>query len=58
VPDCPIVVGSGVERETVAELLRVADGAIVGTAIKQGGCTTAPGDPIRVAALARGARGK
>ena len=29
VPDRPILVGSGVEPDTVAELLRVADGAIV-----------------------------
>ena len=57
VPDRPILVGSGVEPETVGELLRVADGAIVGTWVKRDGRTTAPVDPERVATLARAARG-
>jgi uncharacterized protein len=56
VPDRPILVGSGVTPETVAELLAVADGAIVGTWIKEGGRTTNPVDPDRVAAVARAAR--
>jgi uncharacterized protein len=56
VPDRPILVGSGVEPDTVAELLQVADGAIVGTWIKRDGRTTAPVDPARVAAVARAAR--
>src|SRR2546430_9329658 len=37
-------VGSGVTLETVAELLSVADGAIVGTAVKQGGDVRNPVD--------------
>jgi membrane complex biogenesis BtpA family protein len=49
--DTPVLVGSGVTPETVADLLRVADGAIVGTALKESGETTAPVDADRVAAL-------
>ncbi|WP_254766080.1 BtpA/SgcQ family protein [Salinilacihabitans rarus] len=49
--DAPILVGSGVREGTVEDLLSVADGAIVGTALKEGGETTAPVDEERVAAL-------
>ncbi|NLE59812.1 MAG: BtpA/SgcQ family protein [Planctomycetes bacterium] len=56
VPDRPIYVGSGATPETVAELLVAADGVIVGTAIKQGGVTTAPVDSARAAALVKAAR--
>ena len=49
--DTPVLVGSGVRSDTVAEVLSVADGAIVGTALKAGGETTAPVDQERVAAL-------
>lgn len=56
VPDRPILVGSGVAPDTVAELLQIADGAIVGTWVKREGRTTAPVDPERVAAIARAAR--
>src|SRR5437879_7347839 len=38
---------SGVTLETVAELLSVADGAIVGTAVKQGGDVRNPVDRDR-----------
>jgi uncharacterized protein len=47
VPDRPLLVGSGATPETAAELLSVADALIVGTAIKQGGRTTAEVDPQR-----------
>jgi membrane complex biogenesis BtpA family protein len=47
----PVFVGSGVTRETVAETLDVADGAIVGTALKADGETTAPVEESRVRAL-------
>jgi membrane complex biogenesis BtpA family protein len=53
VPGHPILVGSGVTPETAADLLRVADGAIVGTWLKRDGRTANPVDPARVAALAR-----
>ncbi len=55
VPDRPILVGSGVTPETVADLLAVADGAIVGTWIKRDGRTAGPVDPERVAAVAQAA---
>ena len=49
--DAPVIVGSGVTAETIGTVLDVADGAIVGTALKEDGETTAPVDPDRVAAL-------
>ncbi|GAA0264072.1 BtpA/SgcQ family protein [Halobacterium noricense] len=49
--DAPLFVGSGVTRKTVAETLGVADGAIVGTALKEGDETTAPVDESRVRSL-------
>jgi membrane complex biogenesis BtpA family protein len=48
VHDVPLFVGSGVTAGTVAGLLDVADGVIVGTALKRDGETTAPVDPARV----------
>ena len=36
----PVLVGSGLDSDNVAELLSVADGAIVGSSIKTGGCGT------------------
>ncbi|MGQ9649496.1 MAG: BtpA/SgcQ family protein [Phycisphaerae bacterium] len=56
VPDRPIYVGSGVTPDTVAELLAVADGVIVGTAIKRDGLVTAPVDAARAAALIEAAK--
>lgn len=52
-PEAPIVVGSGVTASTVAEVLAVADAAIVGTWIKHEGRVTNPVDPARVAELVR-----
>lgn len=49
--DVPVLVGSGVRPETVAETLAVADGVVVGTALKEGGETTAPVDVDRVQEL-------
>jgi membrane complex biogenesis BtpA family protein len=49
--DAPVIVGSGVDSGTVAETLAIADGAIVGTALKDGGETTAPVDEARVREL-------
>lgn len=49
--DAPIFVGSGTTTENVADLLGVADGAIVGTALKEGTETTGPVDEARVAKL-------
>ena len=47
--ETPVLVGSGVTADNAADLLAAADGAIVGTALKEGGETTAPVDAGRVA---------
>jgi membrane complex biogenesis BtpA family protein len=46
--DAPVLVGSGVTADTVGELLEVADGVVVGTALKEGGETTNPVSVDRV----------
>jgi membrane complex biogenesis BtpA family protein len=51
VPDVPLLVGSGATPETAAELLSVADGLIIGTALKKDGDVNAPVDPDRVRRL-------
>ncbi len=56
VPDRPLVVGSGVTRETVRDLLRLADGLIVGTWIKRDGRIGEPVDPARALAFVAEAR--
>ena len=59
-PDTPVLANTGVKHETVAEVLDVADGCVVGSALKVGGDTWAPVDPDRAAdfmARARAARG-
>lgn len=56
VPDRRLFVGSGATPETVAELLTVAGGVIVGTGIKHGGVTTNPVDSQRATAFIRAAR--
>ena len=53
-----LLVGSGVDERTIGETLAVADGAIVGTALKVGGVTTAEVDPERVRRLVAAARGR
>ena len=53
----PALVGSGVTAETVAETLDRADGVVVGTALKEGGETTAPVSESRVRAVVEAARG-
>jgi membrane complex biogenesis BtpA family protein len=49
--DIPVLVGSGVTPETAPDLLSVADGAIVGTALKRDSETTAPVDKAAVERL-------
>lgn len=56
--ETPVFVGSGVDAGNVADLLSVADGAIVGTALKDGGETTAPVDRDRVARLVEAAESR
>ena len=47
----PLLVGSGVASESVVRLLSVADGAIVGTALKEGENPTNPVSVDRVERL-------
>ncbi len=59
-PDTPVLANTGVKHDTVAEVLRVADGCIVGSALKSDGDTWKPVDPDRATdfmARARAARG-
>ncbi len=58
VPGVPLLVGSGVTPETVAELLSIAAGVIVGTSLKQKGDVRNPVDPERVRRLVDAARGR
>lgn len=43
----PVLANTGVKHETVAQVLKVADGCIVGSALKRGGDTWAAVDPQR-----------
>ncbi len=59
-PDTPVLANTGVRHETVADVLKVADGCIVGSSLKVDGDTWNPVDPERAAEfmrLARAARG-
>lgn len=51
VEDFPVLVGSGFKKETAEEILQFADGAIVGTSLKQGGISSNPVDRKRVLEL-------
>jgi membrane complex biogenesis BtpA family protein len=60
-PDTPVLANTGVKHATVADVLRVADGCIVGSSLKVDGNTWNPVDPERAAEfmrLARKARGE
>jgi membrane complex biogenesis BtpA family protein len=57
-PDAVLLAGSGVRRETVADVLAHADAVIVGTALKRGGKTSAPVDVARVRSFVRAARSR
>ena len=59
-PTTPVLANTGVKHATVADVLQVADGCIVGSALKVGGDTWAPVDPERAKDFmdrARAARG-
>jgi uncharacterized protein len=61
VPKVPVLANTGVRHGTVAEVLRIVDGCVVGTALKEGGDTWRPVDPERARdfmARAREARGE
>ena len=49
--ETPVYVGSGSSPANIADMLAVADGAIVGTSIKVGSVTTNPVDPALAAAV-------
>jgi membrane complex biogenesis BtpA family protein len=55
-PDVPVLANTGVTADTVAGVLAVADGAIVGTSLKRDGNTWNPVDPVRAKALMTAAR--
>jgi membrane complex biogenesis BtpA family protein len=60
-PDTPVLANTGVRHETVARVLRTADGCVVGSALKVDGDTWNPVDPARAAdfmARVRRARGE
>jgi uncharacterized protein len=46
-PDTPVLANTGVKHATVTDVLAVADGCIVGSALKVGGDTWAAVDPAR-----------
>jgi len=52
----PLLVGSGVTADSIADVLSVADAAIVGTFVKRDGDVRNPVDPARVRALVARAR--
>jgi len=52
-PKIPLLVGSGFDAASAGTLLKFADGAIVGTAIKADGLVTNPVDADRVRQIAR-----
>lgn len=59
-PDTPVLANTGVRHDTVAEVLSIADGCVVGSSLKVDGHTWNPVDPDRAAdfmARARAARG-
>jgi membrane complex biogenesis BtpA family protein len=49
--DAPVFIGSGITAQNIRSYFDVADGFIVGTALKHDGVATAPIDPDRVAAV-------
>jgi uncharacterized protein len=55
-PGTPVLANTGVTADSVAEVLAVADGAIVGTGLKAGGVTWNPVDPVRAAEFMTAAR--
>lgn len=60
-PSTPVLANTGVRHDTVAEVLRIADGCVVGSALKVGGDTWNAVDPDRAADFmtrARAARGQ
>lgn len=57
VPDKLVLVGSGATADTIAAILGICDGAIVGSALKPGGDIAAPIDAKLAAGFIRAAQG-
>lgn len=60
-PQTPVLANTGVRHQTIADVLKVADGCIVGSSLKVDGHTWNPVDPARAAEfmrLAKLARGE
>jgi uncharacterized protein len=60
-PDTPVLANTGVRKETVGEVMKLADGCIVGSSLKVDGNTWNAVDPDRASAFmdaARKARGR
>lgn len=57
VPEVPVVANTGVNSGNVREVLKVADGVIVGTDLKRDGYTWNPVDPDRVRRFVEAAKG-
>ena len=47
VPDVPVLANTGVKHATVADVLKIADGCVVGSSLKVDGNTWNPVDPAR-----------
>lgn len=47
-PDCPLLAGSGVDKENIGTILSIANGAIVASSLKQQACLDNPVDVDRV----------
>lgn len=56
VSNVPVIANTGVRADTVAEIFKVADGAIVGTSLKRDGVTWNEVDPDRARAMVEAAR--
>ncbi len=57
-PDTPVLANTGVKHDTVAEVLSIADGCIVGSSLKMDGDTWNPVDPERAKSFVARARAK
>ena len=51
IPDFPVFLNTGAKADNVVDFLKVADGVIVGSSLKQNGYTWNPVDPDRVQAF-------
>ena len=57
-PETPVLANTGVKHHTVADVLSIADGCIVGSSLKVDGDTWNPVDPDRARAFVSEARGR